>query len=314
MSETNGSQADRDDVPDLGPVPTRLHVETAQVQQLVSNQFPQWADRPVRPVTKGGWDNHTFHLGDDLLVRLPSAAEYAAAVEKEHRWLPVLAPSLPLPIPAPLGRGAPTPDFPFPWSVYAWLDGRTARAHRIADPVGFATDLAVFLAALWAVDPTDGPRPGIHNWFRGSTLRTFDASTRSALRDLGVHLDVDRVQQAWDRALQVPWDGVDRWFHGDVASGNLLVDDVGRLSAVIDFGTCGVGDPACDLAVAWTLLTADGRRAFRERLGVDDATWARGRGWALWKAVATCRSTVDDPENADDLDEALRVLDAVLDG
>lgn len=301
------------DVPDLGPVPTRLQVGTALVQQLVRDQFPRWADRPVRPVTKGGWDNHTFHLGDDLLVRLPSAVEYAAAVDKEHRWLPVLAQAVPLPVPAPLGRGVPTPDFPFAWSVYAWLDGRTATADRIADPVAFATDLAAFLAALGAVDPTDGPRPGVHNWFRGGTLRTFDASTRGALPDLVDHVDVDRVLQAWEHALDVPWDGVERWFHGDVASGNLLVDDDGRLSAVIDFGTCGVGDPACDLAVAWTLLTVEGRSAFRERLGVDDATWARGRGWALWKAVATCRSTVDDPDDADDLDEALRVLHALLD-
>ena len=300
------------DTPDLGPVPTRVRVETAQVHRLITSQFPQWADSPIRLVANGGWDNWTFHLGDDMLVRLPSAAEYAQAVEKEHRWLPTLAHLLPLPIPTPLGQGAPSPDYPHPWSVYQWLDGRTATADRIAHPVTFATDMAMFLSALQAVDPTEGPQPGIHNWFRGGTLRTFDANTRCALHDLGGHIDVDHTRQVWDDALSAPWDGVDRWFHGDIADGNLLLDDAGQLAAVIDFGTCGVGDPACDLAVAWTLLSADGRQAFRDRLAVDASTWRRGRGWALWKAVAKCRSTFEDPECLDEFEEAKRVLDVLL--
>ncbi len=301
------------DTPDLGPVPTRVSVETDQVHRLISNQFPQWADLPIRPVATGGWDNWTFHLGDDMLVRLPSAVEYARAVEKEHQWLPLLAHRLPFPIPTPLGRGAPSPDYPHPWSVYQWLHGRTATADRIAHPVTFATDVAAFLSALQAVDATEGPQPGIHNWFRGGTLRTFDANTRRDLHDLEGHIDVDRTRQVWTDALSAPWDGVDRWFHGDTADGNLLLDDAGQLAAVIDFGTCGVGDPACDLAVAWTLLTADGRQAFRDRLAVDTPTWTRGRGWALWKAVANCRSTFGDPEYVDEFEEAKRVLDVLLD-
>ena len=247
-----------------------------------------------------------------MLVRLPSAAEYAQAVEKEHRWLPLLAPHLPLPIPTPLGQGAPSPAYPYRWSIYQWLDGETATPDRITDPVRFATDLATFLSALQAVDPTEGPQPGVHNWFRGGTLRTFDASTRHALRDLEGRIDVERAREVWADALTAPWDGVDRWFHGDMAGGNLLLDDAGQLAAVIDFGTCGVGDPACDLAIAWTLLTADGRRAFHERLGADDATWTRGRGWALWKAIATFRSTVEEPEHLDELRDAERVVGLLL--
>ena len=145
------------DTPDLGPVPERVRVETAQVHRLIRDQFPQWADLPLEPVANGGWDNWTFHLGEGMVVRLPSATEYAQAVEKEHKWLPALAPRLPLPIPTPVAKGAPSPDYPHPWSVYRWIDGHTASVERIADPREFATDLAVFLAALQAVDPTEGP-------------------------------------------------------------------------------------------------------------------------------------------------------------
>ena len=302
------------DPPDLGPVPERVEVESDVVRRLIRSQFPQWAALPIEPVSKGGWDNWTFHLGDDMVVRLPSAAEYAQAVEKEHRWLPTLALTLPLPIPAPLAKGAPSPDYPYPWSVYTWLDGRTAAPELIAHPVTFAVDLGAFLSALQAVDPTDGPQPGLHNWFRGGTLRTYDPSTQGALRELGQHLDVDRARQVWADALDASWDGIDRWFHGDVAAGNLLLDDAGELSAVIDFGTCGVGDPACDLAVAWTVMTAEGRQAFRAQLAVDASTWARGRGWALWKALATYRGALGDPEGNQELERAQRVLDVILEG
>jgi aminoglycoside phosphotransferase (APT) family kinase protein len=290
-------------------VPQRIAVDANQVRRLVADQFPQWAGLPVQPVANGGWDNWTFHLGSRKLVRLPSASEYAEAVDKEHRWLPALAPELPLPIPTPLAKGEPGVGYPYPWSVYQWLDGEPASADRIADPVRFALDLAGFLAALQGVDTTGGPRPGQHNWYRGGTLRTYDGQVRRALTALDGHVDVDPAREIWKSALDARWDGVESWFHGDIARGNLLLDD-GKLAAVIDFGTCGVGDPACDLAIAWTLLTADGRQAFRERLSVDDATWARGRGWALWKALVTCAHTLGDA--GDSAASALRVLDEIF--
>jgi aminoglycoside phosphotransferase (APT) family kinase protein len=280
----------------LGPAPHRGTVDAEQVHRLVLDQFPQWADLPIRPVANGGWDNRTFHLGDTMLARLPSAAEYALAVAKEQRWLPVLAPRLPLPIPVPLAEGKPGAGFPFPWSIYQWLDGEPASMDRV-DSIRFAVDLAGFLAALQGIDTTDGPRPGKHNWFRGGTLRTYDAQTRRALATVNAHVDSALARKIWETALDARWDGVDTWFHGDVAQGNLLLDG-GNLAAVIDFGTCGVGDPACDLAVAWTLLTAERRQAFRARLAVDDATWARGRGWALWKALITCARTGQEAVNA----------------
>ncbi|WP_337062649.1 aminoglycoside phosphotransferase family protein [Kineococcus sp. G2] len=302
---------------DLGPVPARLTVSVELVQQLIAEQFPHWADLPVRPVADGGWDNSTFHLGPDMSVRLPTAAEYALAVEKEHRWLPRLAEQLPLPVPTPLARGGPGCGYPFAWSVYRWLPGDPVTAGTVTDgtvdPVRFALDLAGFLAALQRIDPTDGPPPGVHNWFRGSTLRTYDAATRTALEALdgrlGTGLDVGLAREVWSAALDARWDRVPVWFHGDVAAGNLLLRD-GRLAAVIDFGTCGVGDPSCDLAGAWTLLDAAGRRAFRDRLAVDEATWARGRGWALWKALTTCAQSVDRDDEASRT--ARRTLGAVF--
>ncbi|BCB75646.1 aminoglycoside phosphotransferase family protein [Phytohabitans flavus] len=295
------------DVPDLGPVPQRLAVDADQVRRLVADQFPQFADLPVEPVADGGWDNWTFHLGPEMLVRLPSAAEYALAVDKEHRWLPALAARLPLPIPTPLAKGKAGAGYPYPWSIYPWLDGEPAAVDRIADPMRFALELAEFLAALQRVDTADGPQPGIHNWFRGGTLRTYDEQVERALTKLDGHVDAELAREIWASALDARWDGVDRWFHGDVAEGNLLLKD-GQLAAVIDFGTCGVGDPACDLAIAWTLVTADGRQAFRKRLSVDEATWARGRGWALWKTLATYSNTFDDPEDADGSASAQRIL------
>ncbi|MFI9456384.1 aminoglycoside phosphotransferase family protein [Amycolatopsis sp. NPDC052450] len=271
-------------------MPRRVAVEVAQVRGLVAEQFPWWAGLPIRAVAESGWDNVTFRLGEEMVARLPSAAEYALAVDKEQRWLPSLAPRLPLPIPVPLAKGRPGAGYPFPWSVYRWLDGEPASASRISDPVRFGLDLAGFLAALRKVDAADGPQPGKHNWFRGATLRTYDAQAERALTALDGDIDVGLAREIWQTALDAPWDGVDFWFHGDVAPGNLLLDG-GELAAVIDFGTCGVGDPSCDTAIAWTLLSTDGRQAFRDRLSVDDAAWARGRGWALWKTLVACART-----------------------
>jgi aminoglycoside phosphotransferase (APT) family kinase protein len=305
----SGKDVALSNTPHLGPMPQRIVVDAEQVRRLVADQFPQWAGLPVQSVSKGGWDNWTFHLGDGMLARLPSASEYALAVDKERRWLPVLAPQLPLPIPAPLAKGQPGTGYPYSWSIYQWLDGEPASADRIADSARFAVDLAGFLAALQRVDTTDAPQPGKHNWFRGGTLRTYDEQAQRALIALDGHVDADLVREIWKAALDARWDGVDSWFHGDVAQGNLLLND-GELAAVIDFGTCGAGDPACDLAIAWTLLTADGRRAFRERLSVDEATWARGRGWALWKTLVTCARTLG--QAGEEAASALRVLGEIF--
>jgi aminoglycoside phosphotransferase (APT) family kinase protein len=296
------------DAHDLGPPPERIAVDAEQVGRLVADQFPRWSGLPVAPVAAGGWDNRTFRLGDELLVRLPSAAEYALAVAKEQRWLPVLAPSLPVPIPVPRAQGVPGAGYPFPWSVYEWLEGEPASCVPARDPVEFAEDLAGFVVALQGVDASGGPGPGTHNWFRGGSLRTYEAQAHRALAELGREVDRTAALRTWSRAIASRRDGPDVWFHGDLAAGNVLLDG-GRLSAVIDFGTCGVGDPACDVAAAWTLLSADGRAAFRERAAVDDGTWSRGRGWALWKTLVTCAARRDAPDRS--ADDAWRALDEI---
>jgi aminoglycoside phosphotransferase (APT) family kinase protein len=256
------------------------------VTRLIAEQFPHWAQLPVRPVELDGWDNTTFRLGDELSVRLPSADRYVPQVEKEQRWLPILAPHLPLAIPKPVARGEPGHGFPRPWSVYRWLEGTHATVDRIGDLERLATDLADFLTALYRIEPTDGPAAGEHSFFRGGPLATYDGETRETLSALGGEIDTRTAVEVWDEALATLWHGPPVWVHGDVTASNLLVVD-GRLSAVVDFGCSAVGDPACDLAIAWTLFHDESREAFCDRLRLDEGTWARGRGWALWKALIT---------------------------
>lgn len=256
------------------------------VAQLVAAQFPHWAHLPVTPVDLDGWDNTTVRLGEEYSVRLPSADAYVAQVDKEHRWLPMLGRRLPLPIPEPVAKGRPGCGFPRPWSIYRWLEGEPAGIECIADLTQFATDLAAFLAALYAIDPTDGPPPGAHNFSRGGPIATYDEATRQSLALLAGEIDATAATDVWDAAIADGWDRAPVWVHGDVAASNLLVQD-GRLSSVIDFGCSAVGDPACDLVIAWTFFAAESRAAFQRALPFDDATWARGRGWALWKALIT---------------------------
>lgn len=285
------------------------NIDADLVSRLVATQFPQWEDLAIKPVAAGGWDNRTFHLGDDMTVRLPSAAPYALQVEKEHRWLPRLAPLLPLPVPVPLAMGIPAENYPWHWSVYGWIEGETAKRERIASLSQFATDLAEFLVALQRIDATGGPAPGQHNFFRGGPLSVYDSETRKAIAALDGKIDTGTASAVWEAALASTWHGAPVWFHGDVSWGNLLVSK-GRLSAVIDFGTSGVGDPACDLAIAWTLFEGDSRQVFRAGLPADAAMWARGRGWTLWKALITLAGHIDiDPV---EVEKSRHVIDEVL--
>ena len=261
-----------------------LVIDASLVRRLIATQFPQWSDLEVRPVEPGGWDNRTFRLGDRMTVRLPSAEHYVAQVEKEHHWLPRLAPHLPLPIPVPLAKGTPGEGFPWRWSVYRWLPGETLAVERVTDLRDVAKDLTRFLRAMRQADTAGGPLPGDHNFHRGGPPGFYDAQTRQALTLLEGEVDTAAAREAWEAALAAPFEGMPVWFHGDIAWGNLLVEH-GRLSAVIDFGTSGVGDPACDLAIAWTFFHGESRDVFRDGMALDRGAWARGRGWTLWKAL-----------------------------
>lgn len=258
--------------------------DASLVRRLLAGQFPQWADLAIERVRSAGTDNAIYRVGDDLAVRLPRISWATGQVEREHRWLPTLAPHLPLAIPSPLAMGAPAEGYPWRWSVYRWLEGENATADRL-DLRQAATDLAQFIAALQRIDATGGPRAGVER-SRGVPLAARDAETRAAIAALHDALDTDAATTQWEMALRVPaWPGQGVWLHGDLNEGNLLAQN-GRLSAVIDFGAMAVGDPACDLMAAWTLFTVESRAVFRAALPFDDATWSRGRGWALsWALI-----------------------------
>ncbi|WP_396449234.1 aminoglycoside phosphotransferase family protein [Actinomadura sp.] len=272
-----------------------MKLDAELVRALVREQFPEWGGLPVRPVPRQGWDNRTFRLGDRLVVRLPSAEGYVPAVEKEDRCLPRLAGHLPLPVPVPVATGRPGLGYPFPWSVRRWLPGETVETAADVDRIRLARDLGAFLAALREA-PERGPFGGPHSYYRGCHPSVYGHEVESALDALGNAVDVAACRAVWADALGSAWPEAPVWFHGDVAVGNLLTTG-GVLSAVIDFGTCGVGDPACDLVMAWTFFDGAERKVFREAVGLPDDAWRRARGWALWKALATmARLSSPDPE------------------
>lgn len=256
----------------------RPEIDDAVVRRLVDSQFPQWAGRALRPVDPAGSDHAIYRLGDDLSVRVPRHAGAVGQAAKDLIWLPRLAPHLPLTIPAPVAVGEPDLGYPWQWGVARWLDGEVATVEALGDSAGAAVQLAGFLGALQAFPADAAADPA---GLSDKSLADRDRSTRADIEAVAGVFDARALTGVWAAALDAPgWDGPPVWFHGDFHTGNLLMAG-GRLSAVIDFGGLGLGDPACDLTIAFTLMTARTRAIFRESLGVDDATWARGRGWAL---------------------------------
>ncbi|MGQ4615885.1 phosphotransferase [Nocardia sp. R7R-8] len=291
------------------PVDGRAGIDAVLVQRLIRTQFPQWSDLQVSPVPVDGWDNRTYRLGAHMSVRLPTAAAYASAIAKESIWLPRLAPTLPVAIPTVLAVGTPGCGYAFSWSVRDWLPGDAADRAVIGDMTEFATDVGEFVNALQRCDISGAPPAGAHSFYRGSHPAHYDEQTRRCLQVSAGRVDVRRATEVWEAAVAAEWNGTPVWFHGDVAAGNLLVAD-GKLAAVIDFGTCGIGDPACDLVLAWTMLSADSRARFHRVLATDDDTWARARGWALWKGLLTLiEAAGSDPDREV---SSLRVIDEVL--
>jgi aminoglycoside phosphotransferase (APT) family kinase protein len=262
--------------------PGEADIDGDLVRRLLAAQFPEWAGLAIGRVPSAGTSNALYRLGDDMVVRLPLIGGSDGQIAKEHRWLPWLAPRLPLAIPEPLAAGEPGEGYPWQWAIHRWIEGEVAARERIADLGEAASSLGRFVAALQRLDASDGPPPGDSSSYRGAPLVTRDAAVRDAIAALDGTLAPAAPTAAWEAALSAPaWEAKPVWLHGDLYESNLLAED-GRLTAVIDFGCLGIGDPACDLLAAWTYLTSDTRDAFRAELAIgDDATWERGRGWAL---------------------------------
>ncbi len=254
------------------------------VERLLTEQFPQWANLPIKPVASAGTDAAIFRLGTEMSVRLPRIGWALYQIDKEQAWLPKLAPQLPLSIPEQIAKGQPNAEYPYSWGVYRWLAGKNATIDQVVNPSQTAVQLAQFIKALQKIDTTGGLPAAEYNP-RGLPLLHRDKSTREAINALEGIIDTKTATAIWELALQADdWNRPPVWFHGDLLIGNVLFDQ-GHLSAVIDFGGLAIGDPACDMMIAWSLLSRDSRKVFRNELGVDDATWTRGKGHALSQAL-----------------------------
>ena len=263
----------------------RLHadevdIDAGLVGRLIERQFPIWRKLPLTAVKSGGTDNAIYRLGGDMAVRLPRYPAAAFQIEKEREWLPRLAPHLPLAIPQLLATGAPGHGYPFHWSVCRWIAGENALVAPVDSLDEAARSLAEFIRTLREIPPAEAPNSG-----RGVPLAERDGYVRQAINELDGIVDASAVTRSWEEALNAPeWTGKPLWIHGDIHPGNLIVAG-GKITAVIDFGCLGTGDPACDLQLAWTFLNERSREIFRSHLAVDDAAWTRGKGWALSVAL-----------------------------
>jgi len=263
----------------------KVGITAEVVSCLISKQFPQWAQLEVRPVELDGWDNTTFRLGDDKSVRLPSHETNVTQI----------AAQLLVPIPRPIAKGRPGCGFPRPWSVYGWLEGEPAALAGVADHDRLADDLGHFVAALERISTEGGPAPGPHSFNRGGPVSAWDEQTRATIDHLAGEIDVAGALEVWEAAIAEEWDGPDVWVHGDLTGSNLLLRD-DRMCGEIDYGGTAGGDPACDLTAAWTMFEGASRQRFMATLPFDPGTWARARGWALWKALIEIPGRpLDDP-------------------
>lgn len=253
-----------------------LEIEERLVRRLLVDQFPRWAELPLRKVEPVGTVNAVFRLGDEYSIRLARREGPTTPGGREFLWLPKLAPLVPLEIPVPIAQGRPNNEYPWFWEIHSWLRGETVPIEAI-DEIQAARDLAGFVLALQQVDPTGGPLG------RGIPLAQRDKDFRYWLARFNGDPAVSAV---WESALSAPpWNGPPVWHHGDLDVRNWLVHDK-RISGVIDWETMGIGDPACDVMVAWKLHSPEARDVFLDAIRTDDATLARARGWVVSQAVA----------------------------
>ena len=270
------------------------------VNKLIKDQFPEWSNLEIKPVENMGNDNRTFHLGDNLSVRLPSRECYALQSLKEQTWLPKLKSCLSVKVPEIVAKGCKSADYPYTWSICSWIDGKTANKDRIINLNNFAKDLAEFLISLQKIDTEGAPIAGSHNFYRGGDINVYDEEYRGLVENIApkINLDKNVILEIWDLALSSKWTKYPVWVHGDLAPTNIIVLD-GNLEAVIDFGILGIGDPACDLTMYWTFFEGESRKIFKDVMNLDEDTWNRARGWAIWKCLIDICNHPNDINNVE---------------
>jgi aminoglycoside phosphotransferase (APT) family kinase protein len=269
-----------------------IDVDEDLVRSLLDTLSPSYDGLPLRRLDRTGSTNALFRLGDHLLVRVPRQPDRSGTIDKEARWMPHLARALSVPVPEVVALGEPAAGYPERWSIVRWLDGEVPVHPRPGEAPrhDLARDLAAVVTALRDLPVPAEARsdPALH-WYRCDPLEDMDQDLRRLLRECrevpGLDVDLQACATVWDDALAAgPVPTEPRWLHADLLGENLLVRD-GRLAAVLDFGGLGVGDPTVDLVVAWDLLDDGARRTFRGLVDVDDATWLRGRAWAMALSV-----------------------------
>jgi aminoglycoside phosphotransferase (APT) family kinase protein len=265
-----------------------MNITTILAGKLIIEQFPRFSHLHIATVEYDGHDNRTFHLGNEMLIRLPSAESYALKVPKEQKWLPILQQHISLPIPQPIAMGQPSETYPWHWSIYKWLDGKSINMLDIddLDLECIAVQLAQFLKELYKIDISDANEllPGQHNWWRGDHISVYDVQARTQIIRLNNIINAEESFKLMDRAMSAKWSRDPVWMHGDIAVGNILIQD-GKVAGIIDFGGMGIGDPACDLGIAYTLLKGESRKIFQSQLTLDPDTWTRAKAWVLWKST-----------------------------
>lgn len=262
-----------------------MRIDEQLAKKLISEQFPQWKRLSIQAVEQSGWDNRTFHLGNEMTIRLPSKEEYAPQILKEFQWLPKLAQAITsCPITTPLALGKPCHSYPWHWIINSWIEGNTLSVSQVRDMNQFAQSLGRFLTEFQSIDATGGPVAGPHNFYRGGALSAYDAEICQAIPKIQNKQERNIAERLWADALSSRWERVPVWVHGDLAAGNILIRN-GELAAIIDFGQLAIGDPACDLAITWNFFTGESRELFRNTLSLDRNTWIRALGWTFWKTL-----------------------------
>lgn len=272
-----------------------MQIDEALAKKLIQDQFPKWKSLKIQKIKHSGFDNVCFHLGDDKIIRFPSQAKYAAALLKEAAYLPKLAAHLPLEVPRLLGMGKPHESYPFSWLIYQWIDGESALSASIEDLSGFAKSLAKFLVCLQQIQNEGDPAPSVENFYRGGELKIYDSDVQKALKITHNEIDTQNALQIWNEGLLSKWEKEPVWVHGDITPSNLLILNH-KLHAVIDFGQLSVGDPACDLVIAWTFFRGSDRVEFLNDTRLDRGTIQRAKAWALWKSLIVYSGLCDSNE------------------